>query len=174
MPNQTAQYDRFLSHYSEFYDRILNYVYYRTGRDRPLAEDLTQEIFLKALESFGSYDPARAFQAWLYTIARNHLTDFYRKRRERVSYDALENVLTTDEDVRADIDLRADVDRILAALPALSDDEQELITLRYIQELGTEEICEIVGKKPNAVYVSLHRAVKKLRRLLDAPESPPA
>lgn len=165
-------YEEFLEHYNAFYSKILNYVFYRTGQDRHLAEDLTQEIFMKALERFDSYDSARAFQAWLYTIARNHLTDYYRKRRERVSYDTLENVLTTEEDVPADIDQRRLVQRVVTALSKLTDSEQELITLRYVQELTTEEIADILGKNSNAIYVGLHRAVKKLRTVMDGEHSP--
>lgn len=170
----SPNYDSFLGYYGEFYTKILNYVYYRTGQDRTLAEDLTQEIFLKGLEKYSSYDPARPFQAWLYTIARNHLTDYYRKRREVVSYDSLENVLTTDDDLLAQIDQRDLIRRISRVLPQLTPEEQELVTLRYVQELSTEEICDILGKKPNAVYVALHRAIKKLRAILltDDPAAP--
>lgn len=161
-------YNKFLKRYNEFYTKILNYIYYRSGQDLVLAEDLTQEVFLKALEKYDTYDESRAFQAWLYTIARNHLTDFYRKRKERISYDLLENVLTTNEDLPQKLDRNETVRKVVELLPRLTPDEQELITLKYIQELETEEIADIIGKKPNAIYVGIHRAVKKLRQLINA------
>ena len=163
-------YSAFLKQYNEFYEKILNYVFYRTGQDKSLAEDLTQEIFLKALEKYHLYDQTRSFQSWLYTIARNHLTDFYRKRREKVSYDKLENTLFTTTDFAGNIDRMEQVKEILANLSRLTADEQELVTLKFVQELTTEEIADVLGKKPNAIYVGLHRAIKKLRSYMDAPE----
>ena len=164
-------YNEFLKQYNDYYEKILNYVFYRTGQDKSLAEDLTQEIFLKALEKYHLYDATRSFQSWLYTIARNHLTDYYRKRRERVSFDKLENTLFTTTDLSEKIDRTEQVREILRNLPRLTADEQELVTLKFVQELTTDEIADILGKKPNAIYVGLHRAIKKLRAYMQTPDA---
>ena len=63
----------FLKHYNQYKDKIFNYFWYRLNFNRAEAEDMTQDVFLKALDNFDKFDPDRSFQAWIYTISKNYI-----------------------------------------------------------------------------------------------------
>src|ERR1700722_12006351 len=90
----------FETFYGEHVDRVYRFVFFRSGQNRALAEDLTGEIFLKALEHFDSYNPALSKTAWIRTIARNHLINFWRDRKQTIPLEAEE----PEADANADVD----------------------------------------------------------------------
>ena len=69
----------FLRYYNEYKDKIYTFFLYRVNFNCEQAEDLTADVFLKAFRKFDTFDRARSFQAWIYTIARNHLYNYYRQ-----------------------------------------------------------------------------------------------
>ena len=154
--------------YSETVEKVYNFVFYRTGRDRDLAEDLTSEIFLKALERFESYDPAGgSFTSWIFTIARNHTIDHYRTSRKKTSLDEIEGTLAAPRrDIHQDLDDRERVDGVLAAIDTLPPAQRELLVLKFVNELDNEEIAHILNKKPGTVRVAVHRAILTLKSIL--------
>src|SRR2546430_4678364 len=145
--------------------RVYSYVAYRIG-DGPDAEDLTSEVFERALRYRKSYDPARgAPLAWLLGIARHCVEDALRRPRTS-TIGALENASA--EDVEAEAVQRL---TLAAAIERLDERARDLLALRYGADLSARQIGVVVGLRTNAVEVALHRAVTRLRTDLQEPDA---
>jgi RNA polymerase sigma-70 factor (ECF subfamily) len=154
--------------YEATVEKIYNFVYYRTGRNRDLAEDLTSEIFLKALERFETYDQNSSFQAWIFTIARNHIIDRYRTHKESVRLEDLTNVLSAPKkDLNLEIDEREAVKMVMESIDRLPENHREVLVLKFVNELDNSEIARILDKNQGAVRVAIHRALQALRNILE-------
>jgi RNA polymerase sigma-70 factor (ECF subfamily) len=166
-----------LANTPELIRRIYSYVAYRVG-EGPDAEDVTSEVFERALRYRKSYDPSRGEPlAWLIGIARRCLDDA-RTTRGAESRDQLD--VSSPEDLEADALQRLSV---AAAVDGLDERSRDLVALRYGADLSARQIGEILGMKTNAVEVALHRTLARLRPVLEdtrptatgaAPAAPPA
>ncbi|MDO8622108.1 MAG: RNA polymerase sigma factor [bacterium] len=155
--------EAFLRYYEVFNHRIYTYFWYRTGFRRETAEDLTQEVFLKAFQAFASFDCQRSFAPWIFRIAHNHLVNHYRGQRPTIS---LEEAPELPAPNRIDVEHRMEWERALRHLDTLPSDERDLLLLRYVDQLTHDEIADVVGKRTIAVRVAVHRATKRLRSAL--------
>ena len=158
------------------YDRhvaaIYRYVYYRV-RDDAEAEDLTSDVFMRALKAMPRYEPRQAFLAWLYRIARNAVIDRARRGNRQVSFeDALEHP-NADQILDPDDQLLATSDNatLRGALAQLTPLQQEVIVLRYLEGYSTHEIANIVGKREGTVRGIQFRAIGALRQLIPSREA---
>lgn len=158
------QYQDFEKHYDKFKHKIYSYLYYRSGRNVELAEDLSSEVFLKALEKFHTFKEGSSFQSWIYAIAHNHLVDYFRKNKESVDIEVLENVLKSDRDSRSSLLRREAAEQVQELLVNLSDEERDILLLRYHQDLPMRDISEIVDRAEATVRVIVHRAMKKMKK----------
>jgi RNA polymerase sigma-70 factor, ECF subfamily len=155
--------------YNLHVDRIYRYVRYRTGDD-PTAEDITAEVFLRAIESLGSYsDQGAPFIAWLYRIAQARIIDFWRSSRRRQTApleDPLlqDGLLVTDEDINLDFLQHRS---LWSALRQLTDDQQNVIILKFMQGLDNAEIAQVLGKTEGAIKALQRRALEALARRLN-------
>jgi RNA polymerase sigma-70 factor, ECF subfamily len=141
--------------------RVYSYVAYRIG-DGPDAEDVTSTAVERALRYRASYDPRKGKpQSWLIGIARTCVDDHL---RERALYagEAVES--TASYELEGSALLRLSIG---AAVTSLGASDRELIALRYGADLSTRQIGELLGMKPGAVDVALHRARERLRSLLE-------
>lgn len=156
--------------YTRYYGRIFAFVYRRV-QTRELAEDITSDVFMKALGGLPRFTwQGVNFSAWLYRIANNRITDQFRRggRAGRISVAV--------EDVKTLVDERPlPEDRILAtlrraeveeAIGKLSEQDQLVVTLTFYEELSSAEIAAVMGISVNLVYVRLHRALKRMRKVL--------
>ena len=141
--------------------RVYQYVSYRVG-DGPDAEDITGEVFVRAMQYRESYDSSRGDPAaWLIGIAQRCIAGAARPlvvdpaRADRQAPGKL------DEDVQRRLALKA-------ALAGLSDRDQELLALRYGADLAAKQIADVLELKVNAVEVGIHRALARLREILEA------
>jgi RNA polymerase sigma factor (sigma-70 family) len=147
----------------ELIRRIYSYVAYRVG-DGPDAEDVTSEVFERALRYRKSYDPSRGEPlAWLIGIARRCIGDAMTKPRAE-SGEPPE--VTSPENLEADALQRL---TLAAAVDGLDERSQDLLALRYGADLSARQIAEILGLKTNAVEVALHRTLARLRPELEEP-----
>lgn len=158
------------------YDRhvaaIYRYVYYRV-RDDAEAEDITSDVFMRALKAMPRYEPRQAFLAWLYRIARNAVIDRARKGNRQVSFeDALEHP-GADKIVEPDAEILAHSDSatLRDALAKLTPLQQEVVVLRFLEGYSTEEIAGIVGKREGTVRGIQFRAIGALRQLIPSREA---
>ncbi len=153
---------------------------YRLCRNKAEAEDIVQEVFVRAWKNLGKYRLGSSFKSWLLTIAHNRTIDYLRKKRELTFSDfdtsTGENVLV---DTLADAALLADeaavraADRevLEAALSQLASNYREVLLLRYEDDLTFEEIGKVLKKPLHTVKSQHRRALIKLRELLAAPNN---
>lgn len=158
--------------FAELYDlyvkRIYRFVYFKVAGHEE-TEDIVSEVFLKAWNYIisNTEKEVKSFSGLLYRIARNAIIDYYRKRAG-----SPEN-LSEDQDVGdegkwcQDLNKQIDNQQIIAAIKKLKQEYQEVLTLRYVDDLQIDEIAEITGKGNVAVRVTLHRALKKLQEIVE-------
>ena len=150
-----------LANSPELIRRIYSYVAYRVG-EGPDAEDVTSEVFERALRYRKSYDPSRGEPlAWLIGIARRCIDDAMTRPRPEPGE---QPDVSSPEDLEADALQRLTV---AAAVEALDERSRDLVALRYGADLSARQIGEILGLKTNAVEVALHRTLARLRPELE-------
>ncbi len=152
--------------YDRYHARIYRYIYHRVGHPAD-AEDITALVFMKALESLHGYRPRQAgFAPWLFRITRNAVVDHYRRRRPQAAFEALEREVGGDDPVTDVLDgERREELRSLVAY--LSDEQREVVLMRYSADLSFSEIASILNKNEPAIRMLLHRGLRKLKTVLD-------
>jgi len=154
----------FLRYYEGYKNKIFNYFWYRTGFDQELAEDLTSEVFLKAFEKKNHFDPSKSFGPWIFTIAHNHLVNFYKGQKIRIDFEALKNVFRQKEFLKG-VEDKIEIEKLMELIKGLPEYYKEILTLRYIDQLEIKEIAEFLNKEEGTVRVAIHRALKELASL---------
>ena len=152
--------------YEHFSDKIYRFIYFRVG-SKETAEDVLSDSFVKAWQKINQINSPEALSGWLYQIARNNIIDYYRIRKETISLDEVSDTL---QDLASPIDsLNANFQqkRILNVLGQLTPDEQEVIKYRFFEDLSNEEIGYVMGKTTGSIRVIQHRAITKLKELLN-------
>ena len=160
--------------YDRYVDAVYRYVFYRV-RNEAEAEDVTSDVFMRALRAMPKYEPRQAFLAWLYRIARNAVIDRSRRHaaRQQVSFeDALAHP-NADQIVNPDAGLLAgsDASVVRTAMEQLTPLQQEILVLRYVEGYDTKTISKLVGKRDGTVRGIEFRALSALRALIPSRES---
>lgn len=154
--------------YDQYVDRIYAYIYHRVGQAEQ-AEDLTGQVFMRMLEAIRAGQGWKtSFSGWLYRIAHNLVIDFYR-RRGRASFVDIDEappiVATRDEPARQ-VQAKLDREDLRAALNQLTEEQAQVITLRFLEGLSIAEVAAIMGKNESAIKALQYRAVLALRRIM--------
>jgi RNA polymerase sigma-70 factor (ECF subfamily) len=158
--------------YDRYVDTVFRFIYFRVG-NRPLAEDLTADTFLRALKRIGSFTwQGRDLGAWLVTIARNLVADHFKSGRYRLEV-STGDVLDADQADRgpegspeaAVVDHITNV-TLLTAVQQLNPEQRECIVLRFLQGFSVAETAATMGKNEGAIKALQYRAVRALHRLL--------
>lgn len=157
--------------YEAYVDKIFRYIYFKVGQ-RAEAEDLTSQTFMKAWDAIGDYEwRNHPFGAWLFRIAHNLVVDYHRARRENITLsDAspqLELKASRDE-IRPERVLSELIttDRIRHAIGRLTEEQQQVLVLRFFEGMSTGEVAELMGKRRGAIRGLQFRALSALRDLL--------
>ena len=154
--------------FDRYYDVVYRYVLFRTG-DRTLAEDITQETFVRALRRISSVSyQGRDIGAWFITIARNLIFDHVKSSRyrlEQTTGEIIELSPATGGPEQQVLD-GATNDELLRCVRKLNPDQQECIQLRFLQGLSVAETAELMDRNEGAVKALQHRAVRRLAQLL--------
>ena len=131
------------------------------------AEDLTQLVFVKALEALPRYESRGIpFGGWLFRLARNAVVDFTRTRHEHADLDAAAYRGTHEPGPEAVAMLREDLDQVEVALATLTDDQREAIALRFFAGLSAREAADVMGRQEGTIRGLQFRAIAALRRRL--------
>ena len=148
---------------------IYRFVLLKTG-NRADAEDITHQVFLSAWQNVKNYKTQGfPFSSWLYKIASNAVIDHWRTKKPSVSIELVsENFLPSSDKHEITLDDKLKAQSIHAALVHLEPEQQNVIILKFVDELSNKEIAESLGKSEGAVRVIQHRAIKKLKKHLDA------
>lgn len=142
----------------KIYDKIYRYVYFRVN-DRTLAEDITQETFLRYIGKYGNAGSVEI--RYMYTIARNLCTDEYR----RIKPESLSEEM---EEIPGDSGISEEKMAVRQALEKLPYEDREILLLRYVNEEPAGTICKALGISRFALYRRQKNAEDKLRRELEA------
>lgn len=154
--------------YRQHVDVIYRYIWARV-RDEDTAEDLTALVFLKALEALPNYKPTgKPFLAWLYSIAYARIVDHWRKQKRRVEVPLEETLPAHEPRPQEFLEAQADWATAIDLVAQLTDDQQDVIILRFIGEMSMAEVAETVGKTVGATKAIQYRALASLARLLEA------
>jgi RNA polymerase sigma-70 factor (ECF subfamily) len=150
-------------------DAIYRYVYYRIGSMED-AEDLTEQIFLKAWEALPGYQQrGKPFTSWLYRIAHNIIVDFHRKRKNNeISVDKVydESLDDGQPGILQKIVEQEEAKLLANAISQLSDEQQQVIVLRFVEGLSHKEVARILGKNEGACRMIQYRALSVLQQIL--------
>jgi len=145
--------------YDAYVSLIYRYHYSRVGNAID-AEDLTSQTFMAVIESLPRYRFRGYFSAWIFRIAHNKAMDFFRAQHRTV--DELPLHLTHSEDALENIIMGQTYEELSALLHSLTEDEREIIRLRYVAQLSYVEIAGMLGRKKDAVRKSLKRLLERL------------
>jgi len=165
---QNGDTDSFAILYDLYIQKIYRFTYLKLG-NREEAEDITSEVFLKTWNYLiaNKDQVVKSFSGLIYKIARNTLIDFYRQNSQsEISLEDLGDI-RVDTKIVKQLGDKQEVQRIFRTLQKMKREYQEVILLKHVEELSTSEIAEILQKNTTNVRVTLHRALKILKKLLD-------
>lgn len=160
--------------YDLYIEKIYRFVYFKIG-SKEESEDITSEVFLKVWNYLISNDRKEisSFSGLVYKVARNCLIDFYRLKsyKQELVYN-FETVIELEEHGEESkeilrVEINQEMEGLLKNIRRLKQDYQEVLLLRYIEELSIREMAEILGMSGVGVRVTLHRATKKLKELVE-------
>ncbi|MGH2725984.1 MAG: sigma-70 family RNA polymerase sigma factor [Actinomycetota bacterium] len=155
--------------YDRYVDRVYRFVVYRVQGDSALAEDITSEVFLRALRKIKGFQwQGRDVGAWFLTIARNLVLDHYKSGRARLEVLGIETPIGDDRIVDAeDAALsRVSAQDLYKAIARLGNEQQEVIYWRFLQGYSVAETAAAMGKTDGAIKALQYRAVKALYKLV--------
>jgi len=145
-----------------FYPKLYRYFYYRVNRVED-AEDLTNDTLLKAVGALR--DQRGSVHAWIFRIASNLLTDFYRRQSVRESVELVGASIESVQSDGSQTDAVVEREELRQALLHLTEEQQQVIVLKFIEGYGTDEIAEVLGKSAGAIRAIQFRALTSLRSL---------
>lgn len=162
--------DAFAALYDRYVERVYRFVLYRVHGDSALAEDVTSEVFLRALRKIKGFTwQGRDVGAWFLTIARNLVLDHFKSGRSRLEVLGIENPVAADDRVLDAEDAalsRVSTQELYKAIAQLGTEQQEVIYWRFLQGYSVAETAAAMGKSDGAIKALQYRAVKALYKLV--------
>ena len=154
--------------YQTHAEAIYRYIAYRVPTETD-AEDLTADVFLKMVEGLSDYRITGApFEAWLYRIASARVADFHRRAARRPQIEISDSEADSDPLPEEQLEYGQELDTLKDALQQLSDEQQNVLILRFVEHKSHKEVADLMGKSVTAVKSIQHRALTRLSQLLGA------
>jgi len=155
--------------YEENFDRIYRYIVLKIG-DKTEAEDMTQQVFLKAVKSISSFKWKKdtPISAWLYRIAHNQVVDYFRKKSKRATVPLDESLASGNPEPGQVAELNLDIEQLISATGRLTEAQREVISLRFAGDLPIAQVARIMGKSEGAIKALQHSAILSLRKVMSA------
>ena len=157
--------DTFAQLYDEYLDKVYRYIQYRVN-NMQLAEDLTSTVFEKALVNFDKFSSDRAsFSTWIFSIARNVVIDYYRVsgKKQTVPLEEVTAQSSGTDSPEEQLERKDERERLSLCLIELSEEEREIVQLKFGVELNNRQIGKMLGLSESNVGTKLYRAIRKLR-----------
>ncbi|HEY50269.1 MAG TPA: sigma-70 family RNA polymerase sigma factor [Dehalococcoidia bacterium] len=153
--------------YEENFDKIYRYIVLKIG-DRTEAEDMTQQVFLKAFKSISGYrSKGSPFSSWLFRIAHNQVVDHWRKKSKRATVPLEETLVgSSNSNPGSDVERKMDIENLVAATKRLTGLQQEVVSLRFAGGLSVAQVARLMGKSEGAIKALQHSAIVSLRKML--------
>lgn len=162
----TAEFDRIFDLY---YKRVYKYICYRINNQH-MAEDLCSQVFEKVISKYAAFSREKSsFEVWLFAIARNVVTDYYRSSKKlfHISLDSSLDQISPNPSPEENLIAKDENKELLAALGKLREKERNIIAMKFAAGLKNAEIADLLGISSSHVGVVLYRSLKKLRDCLD-------
>ena len=159
--------EAFAQLYESHFDKIFRYVVLKI-RNQAEAEDMTQQVFIKAYESIGSYQSQGVpFTAWLFRIAHNQMVDYVRKQSKKQTVPLDESLqIKDDSDVEHEVEVKIEMEKVVLATAKLTKAQREVISLRFAGGLSITEAAKTMRKSEGAIKALQHSAILALRKTL--------
>ena len=155
--------------YGIYLDRIYRYVFYQV-RDKMVAEDITEDVFVKAWKAINSCKgKEKTFSSWLYRIAHNQVIDVFRSRSKEWTIEM--GAVIERSDSSLEVEKRADYQELLQEIACLPENQRQIIILKFIAGMDNREIGRITGKNQGAIRILQMRALANLRKKLNPEEN---
>ncbi len=148
---------------NNYYRSVFAYFYKNTNKYHQ-SKDLTQEVFIKMVSGISRYKPKASFKSWIFTIASNHLKNYYRLLSRHPEHLELSEDIPVNELFISEINIKSDISQALAHLPPA---QRETIILRFCNELSIKEISKITGAMETTVKARIRYGLEKLRKELE-------
>ena len=155
--------------YDACVDRVYRFIFFRVS-DVPTAEDLTSQVFLKAWQNLGRYRPNGPILAWLYAIARNTVIDHYRTFKQTVSLDEAAPIAAQDDKLDELVEFQSEMGSLQESLKYLTEEQQEVLILKFISDFDTDQIARRMGKSEGAIRALQMRALQALAKVMKKDE----
>lgn len=157
--------------YRRYVEKIYNYIYYRTGSVKD-AEDLTGRVFFKAMNHIKDYKHmGLPFSAWLYRIAHNLVANYHRdrSRKKEISLEKIPGQVLPQKEPQPETRIvhNQEVEDLLETIRDLADNRQELLILKFVDQLSNKEIGQIMRKSEGAIKSLYHRTLLELREKMN-------
>ncbi|MBN1874226.1 MAG: sigma-70 family RNA polymerase sigma factor [Anaerolineae bacterium] len=154
--------------YTQHVDAIYKFLFYRVG-DQMVAEDLTAEVFADMISAIRRYkERGVPFRAWLFRIARARLADYWRQVKRRERGDEAWKGFVGANQIQTLPEKYFEYESLQQAMIYLTQAELEVVLLRFVGGLDHQEIAKVIRSNANAVKSRMHRALKKLRDVLES------
>ena len=158
--------EAFAQLYEAHFDKIYRYVALKIG-NKTEAEDMTQQVFLNALQSISSFKwRGIPFSAWLFRIAHNQVVDYLRKQTKQATAPLGESLVSSDSNPQLMAEHKLDIEQLVSATKRLTKAQREVISLRFAGELPIAQVTKVMGRSQGAVKALQHSAIVALRKAL--------
>jgi len=154
--------------YDQYHKNVYNYIAFRINNHHD-AEELANDVFVKAIGGWQSYDPAFPIEGWLIGIAKNVVTDYLRKikRRKFIPFDSILELISADKQPQEVVVINEESRNLMAAMVRLRDKERQILSMKFATELKHSEIAAILKISESHVGVTAHRAMNKLKKFME-------
>lgn len=150
--------------YENYFERILRYISFRT-RNSAEAEDLTEQVFLKCLESIETFKwRGVPLAAWLFRVAHNQVIDFHRRSKKRETLPLDVTISSGAIDPAHFLETKLKREDLIKSVNSLTELQRTVIELRFAASLSIAETAKVIGKSENAVKAAQHDALIALRK----------
>lgn len=149
--------------FERYHKRILNFLA-RMVMNRAIAEDLTQNVFLRMIRYRNSYQEGNRFQSWIYQVARNVFSDHYQaNKNKKADFVDVEKMSDTIMEPEEGNDQNEREETLRRSMALLSEEQRELLVLTRFQQMKYEEVAAILDTTVANIKVKVHRAIARLR-----------
>lgn len=167
---QAGEETAFVALYQQNQGAVYTYIYYRVG-NQMTAEDLTAEVFVRLVDKIHRFKPGkRPILAWLYTIAGNLVTDHYRRNGRATILPLNDEIRSNGHSPSYSVQKEQEHQRLVAAMRQLTEEQRQVVLLKFVERRSNAETGAILGKTEGAVKALQHRALAALRRALEKDE----
>ena len=166
---KTKDQDAYSKVYNLYAERIYRFIYFKVSSQEE-AQDLTSEVFLKTWQYILDGKDIKNLNALFYKVARNLVIDHYRKSSQKdlpLEKEIYQQKELIEDQIEEKIDVQLDFNKLESKIKLLKNEYQEVILLRYVEDLSIKEIAEVLEKKKGNVRVILYRAVNALKELME-------